>query len=478
MSSATPAAPVLATATVYRWGRVALMGLLGLATAFLFGMVWLAPEYVAIVPVVFIAPFLVGYLFGRPFLNLCVVLGAFALVSGFSDGLQVTEILYGLYYLGFLVHWFITRLLSSEPVLDTVEAKVLVLFLVGVTLSFGLTVLLGHPMGLAFSQWLALLFLGLFFPVREALLKDDRAPYALLGLLCWLGVFMTVRNLFEYRAALNDAEQAWQIVRGRVITNDNILMVVSLVSLTITVFVNRWWHRLAMGALFLIVLGGLILTLSRAYWVVFLIGSFALLVLIRPVYRIRLLVLGIGGLSAALLVGVVFFAEYSALILGGLVDRFASLGTATSRDISLLNRFLETDAIMDLVWKNPILGYGLGAEYRFWDITFMATMERSFIHNGYVSLWYRFGLWGLGLMLTYWVLSGWRGVQAYRLEGPTALRLCGLVTTIALIAFILANITSNQHHLKDGALIFGVLGGMASGAYARLRGPAPASDAA
>ena len=44
------------------------------------------------------------YLFKRPTLNLYVALAAFVLITGYSEGLQVEEALYGLYFLAVLAH--------------------------------------------------------------------------------------------------------------------------------------------------------------------------------------------------------------------------------------------------------------------------------------------------------------------------------------------------------------------------------------
>lgn len=448
-----------------------------LATGFSLGVLlilytaWAIPDAIPFIPLALLGLAGVVFLLHHPLLNLALVLGAFVVVSGYESGIQVSEALYGLYALGLLAYWFATRLLFyRDPVLRPVESRALFFFLVGVTLTMPLTIVFDGWLSGMFSEWVALLMLGFYFPVREAFTRYDATPKVILALLLWIGIYATLRNLLEYQTDLSAAEHAWQVARGRVITNDNILMVVSLASLSMVIFAQRWRDRLLLLVCFLLVFAGLILTLSRGYWLAFALGASFMFVLIETQHKKRLLLLTVGGIVGVLSIMFVFFQDYMVLILGGLVERFTSIKSATSQDVSLLNRFVETKGAWEHIATNPILGHGMGVPYRYYDIADSITMVKTFIHNGYISLWYRFGIWGLGLFLTFWGLSIFRGVQAFRNPRlPLIGRLCGLIAAIALTGFLLSANTSNPFFLNDSTFVIGFLTGIAGGAYARAQ---------
>jgi O-antigen ligase len=391
-------------------------------------------------------------------------------VSDYEPGIQAREVLYGLYYLGFLAHFFVTRIvLRGERLFSRPEEKALILFILGVTASIGLTILWDGDMKEVLSQWTALVLLLLYFPVKEAFTRHRRAPVVLLLVIGWIGVFAAVRNLLVYQAILSEASQMWQVARNRVITNDGLLMVSALTMLVALLFTERRMARLAMLGVFLVVFAGLILTQSRGFWVGFLFGSLVLLVALEHRHRIRLITFVTVTAAVAVLVGFAFFRDYMLLIIGGLGARFGTLQTAVTEDVSLVNRFIESGAVLEKIFRNPITGYGMGVPFRMYDMTFTATREDTFIHNGYISIWYRFGIWGLGCLLVVYGATMLRAARVVRGRIDVLSRVCGTAALVSLVAYSLPAITSNPFHLNDGLFIYGVLFGMAAGAAERAK---------
>ena len=74
--------------------------------------------------------------------RLCAVLAGFVFVAGYEAGFQAVEAVYGLVYLSYLGHWFISRFFFYRDwITQTWVDRALLLFLVFVTASFGLTFL-------------------------------------------------------------------------------------------------------------------------------------------------------------------------------------------------------------------------------------------------------------------------------------------------------------------------------------------------
>jgi hypothetical protein len=134
---------------------------------------------------------------------------------------------------------------------------------------------------------------------------------------------------------------------------------------------------------------------------------------------------------------------------------------------------LNTDAV-----PPAVIGHGMGVEYGFFDIIFDFTRRKAFVHNGYMALWFKFGLWGLGLMVFVWVRSAWRGAQVFRLAHADRLyKMAGLGVSISLAAFMLSSITANPFFLNDTTYLFGLLMGLAGGLYQRALVEQPTLEA-
>jgi O-antigen ligase len=182
----------------------------------------------------------------------------------------------------------------------------------------------------------------------------------------------------------------------------------------------------------------------------------------------RLRLIGIGAASIAGIVGLgyLLLGDVFILVATGMLDRVLSIGSAATTDISLINRFRETAVVMGKVMENPILGYGMGVSFSFWDLTFLPPFHHvtTFLHNGYVALWYKFGIWGLGMVLYFWSSAIWHAVKGYRAQGDLLLRLTNLGVAGILISFVISAITSNPFYINDPMFMFGIATGAAAGA--------------
>lgn len=471
--------PSIRPAWLWRGGQILLVGALLLGMA---AMLWLASQSALLIPVV---PALVlvavagWYLFQFPLLNLCVVLGAFVLISSHEAGFQLTEIVYGLYYMGYLAHWYLSRFFFYEDrVLQTPEDRVMLFFLIGITLSFPLTVLFGGGLTKMVSEWVAMIMIGFYFPIKEACERYPNGTRWIVGVVLWIGLFAFFRNILIYRAALNNAVYAWQVFKGRVPLNDIVMMVTTVFALVLLLHAQR--HRARLGYLggFLIFLIGLVLSQSRGFWAGLLFAMLALFVLLPPKYRMRMFQLGLLGFGIAIAGAIILLGDRVFLVLDGLSTRFLSILPALINDPSMLNRYLEAGAVWEHIKANPILGHGMGVPFDFFDITWKYTQSRPFVHNGYVSLWYQFGLWGLLSVLFVWGRTIWGGLWAYRhLPRTHPVGLAGLCAATALIGLLLPANTSNPFFLSDSTIMFGILTGLAAGARSRARTLITAGDA-
>ena len=449
-----------------RFGRgliLAVMVLLLVTTVVLAAVqVWLP---VAVGLTVVAIPFLIA-LYRRDDVNLFIVLGAFVLISGYESGLQPEEVIYGLYFTSFLFVWYFRQTYTFRRRLVTGPEDVSVLvFGVFVVASSSWALLFGARVSAIVGELLVLAMLAFYFPAKEACLGNPNVSLRrFIFLFVWLGLFVFTRNLIEYLQGVHSAEYLFELMHGRVALNEILFTMPALASLVFLISVPQWRVRFASALIFLICLTGLILTQSRGYWVAFAFGVLALVVLVERTARRRLLrfaVIGLLtlGISAALALPRVF----DVFVLG-IVDRVATIGTALTTDISMVNRMYETSALWERIKANPILGYGTGARFQYWSLTFQHTTNYPFVHNAFAGLWFKYGLVGLILALFIWVRTIWSGVKLYKSKDLDLMpRIIGLSIAVCLIAeFPVAN-TSNPFLITDGVLVFSLFAGIASG---------------
>ena len=461
------------------WGRALLTAGLVFGLLLVLLIAWTGSDILALVFTVMLLALPAGlYLFKRPALNLYVALAAFVLITGYSEGFQIQEALYGLYFLAVLGYWFVSRVFFyGDRLVQDREDGALLFFSLYAAASAVWAVLFGAEVGTIIGEGLVLVMLAFYFPVKAACARSEEATKIVLGIIFWFALFVSLRNLIEYRTALSSATKLYQVATGRVALNEALLMMPALSMLTLLLYAQRWRNRLLLVGAFLIVFVGLILTQSRGYWAAFLFGALALFVFIDRRRKGRIVVLMGGGLALVVVLGALLFEGFMTIIVGGVLERFATLGTAITSDVSLVNRLYESLAVWEHIKVNPILGYGPGTPYHYFNLTVDATRDWAFVHNGFVGLWYKFGLVGLVAMLYFWGKSIWNGLQLFRMRhAPRLLRLVGLSAAVCLIGEALVANTSNPFLISDATLMIALFGALASGSLAYARRLPPSEE--
>ena len=472
----TPSADAL-----WRWGHTGLVAALGLGLVTTLAVAWAAPESLVFVVGILVAlPTLVG-LFRSPLLNLAVVLAGHVLLITTTAGVQPSEVLYGLYYLGYLGYWYGTHLIARTPLIETTLDRAAALLLVfglggGIALGFALGASLPNVRGeaLAFGM---LLF---YFPVKEACARYRYGPAVVMGALAWHGAFVVLRNAFRFQEALESATHLVEIAGARAALNETQVLVGALGGLIFLLLARSWPTRTLAFAGFVFFAVGLLMTKARGFWVDFLFGTLVLLMLVDTRDRWRLaflLTAGVASVGAAFLL---FFGDTFRLLLAGFSDRFTSLGSAATQDLSLVNRFNEAAAALEHTRTNPILGHGLGSTSPFFNWIYKFTVDKPFIHNGYVALLFKMGIPGLLLLLFFWANAAWLGVRVSRWASvPAVHRALALTGAVALIAIIPSVATSSPFYIDDSMLSFTLLTALCAGLHSRYRPPllTPASPA-
>jgi O-antigen ligase len=255
-----------------------------------------------------------------------------------------------------------------------------------------------------------------------------------------------------------------------VVENEHVLLMMGLVALVLVLFSTRTWSRAVALLTFLLFVSGVIIGQSRAVWISFVLGGLVILVLIDRRRRLQLVGYGLSSVVIALLVGLLVFPEFYVLIVAGLADRFYSLGSAVTSDLSLVNRFEEMGAAWKYIRLNPIVGYGFGVPIEYYSLVYELSYRTSFIHNGPIGVWYRHGLIGFGLIYFYYFASLMRGVRLSR-HGAGFYKVLGIAVAACFTAEALLGNSENPFATSDKTLFIGVLAGLVAAGVARMEPP-------
>lgn len=458
--------PVTPANDIERAGQWVLSLMLAVLIGLTFLLAWSAPPIT-----VFALPLGILAVIGMIVVLLRPVAGASAtllfaiLLMGYGEGLSIGSILFAGYTTLFLAYWYATRLLQGETLIRSwTDVLILVLIVGGLGGGAVLGLAAGADVGMLIGELRSFGMLALYFPIREVVRSQTEGARAILSCFLALGTSVALWNMYNMWQAFQSADVLWKIIDVRTAYGESALAVSLLFSVSLVYVADTTRSKLMLALLSSVLLVGLLLTKSRGYWIATLIGMVVVFGALRRDERSQLARTLLLIVVAVCLVAVVGFGDYLALIAAGIGKRFLTLGSAGTTDVSLINRFYESEAAWRLIQENPILGYGFGVPFKRFDIISKTTTNWSFLHNGYVAMWLKLGVWGVVSVLFVWGMSGIHAVRAARARGLSLLeRAFGATAAGALVTLAIAANTSNPWALADQTLVVTVAFAVANG---------------
>lgn len=273
----------------------------------------------------------------------------------------------------------------------------------------------------------------------------------------------------------------------RIVPPGHVLVyLMSLLAFYLLLSPNRGlWTRLALAAQLVFLSFGLLLTYTRAQWVASGIAM-ALICLLMPWERkARLARYVVGLVPVVLLLAVPLAVGLVPGSVGTFVDalgqRAGSILTPqeTLDSASLEWRLFETDASADAILGSPLLGVGLGNDYRpatllqgeargwLWKLDGDGRLTR-FIHNSYLYVTVKMGLPAIAVFLWFALSFLASGARASLTSPVAAVRTLALPATAAF-AGLLEWAVFESHWMQAGSmtavgLMVGLVGAAAASA--------------
>lgn len=399
------------------------------------------------------------YLLKNTFAGLCVFILLHFLVLRSTEGINIGEIFFALYFFVFLGIWFFRKIfLKRERILLNYIDYALAGFLLMCVFSIIPALLVGSELLTWFRELVPVLTLLFIFPVRDEVYNTRRAKIlmACFLLLC-LGI--AVSNILNYKELVLQATQSWQLASSRQHFIEPQLMAIVIISGCFFVLAEkarqRWFAFLIMMTFSLT----MVVTFTRSIWIGAIIG-FAILFLLIPVkFKFRMITYFafFGFISIAIMV--LFFGDLATFIFDQLTRRFLTIGEA-GKDLSFLNRVVEAKALIANIEMNPIVGYGLGKSYSF-DPIIPGLKTTWYSHNTVLFVWFKVGLVGLISLLIFAGGSLFQAIRLYKTLTDTFSKTLLIGLAACLCALYVVSFTALQFFSKDssllGMLIFGMI---------------------
>lgn len=379
-----------------------------------------------------------------------IVFGHIVLFLQRTTEISISELVFGIVSYGYLVAYLVDRVAVRNGLLVTAAGdRPLALFFLLAPASIVPAMLFGNDLGLWARELLVLAGLLLYFPLREAFGTRGGRTVVLMTF-ALLAAVMAVRNIVEYGARLDAIRYAWELVSGRQTAGEPLFMAMVVWSGASLGVASRVRSKAVSLTAFVLFSLSLAATFSRGYWVGTLLALFIVVVLLRKQERMRMMAIlslvVVGGVSVAWLILGDRFGAVAAI----LMSRLFSAGFALE-DVSFLTRLEESRAVLAHIAGNPVMGYGLGAEFAYYNPLRGFTYTNAYVHNAYLWLWYKLGAAGLLVFLALYLAKLKAGLFMIRhLEEHRALG----VTAVALLAgMMVISLTSPQFYARDSVLI-------------------------
>lgn len=374
-----------------------------------------------------------------------------------DDGkVKLEELFYSLFVLGGIVIWFAKEVFvyRRRIILTSFDFFFLTSWVLANSMAM-LAFLMHQGDQLIFiKELLVQVTLLLYFPLRKVV-RTRQDLLAMIGVCVMLGLLNGIHNALTYQQRVIESALEFGSVAARVAAYEVLSMLLTLISFTLLAYARRPLAFLAGAGGTAAGIAFVLMSLSRGPIVATTIGMLVVVFLVPIKRGIRLAVVSVGIIIFNLAALTFIAPTFASSILENITDRLATIDKLQV-DKSLGSRVSESKALLErYIPASPVIGYGYGVPYAFYDAPYGITAKAYFIHNGYVHPLYKFGI-PAGVffifMLFYPLL---KGVFVRPPRDAGFLRAVMTGATACLLTILLTNLTSSKfsEHVDSGLFV-------------------------
>ena len=375
------------------------------------------------------------------------------------EGLNISELIYFGFSLILFALTFGSDLLRGKLALNSTYDILLFLLVLLLPVGVFLGILNGASTKAAITE--ITYFLGLlgYFAYRKYFEKLwFRKALLAVGIVVLL--FVAIRNIIHYQEILLAATVQWQAEKARSAANEILLLTGCIGSISYIIYAKSMIKRSAGVLIFIIFLGDLIITQSRGYWLAFFIATLAIWSIGSRLVKKQIVLYLTLFLITTISLGYFYFNDLFFLVFNALGERFSTVTNLASGKVgaSLKERVLESQTILERIFHNPVMGYGFGVTYPRYYYLEQAYKIFYYVHNGYLSIWYKLGLAGFVIMISYSFLVLKDSYTIYKQHININVKRIALTIFGVMAGILVVNNTSPQYMTFDSLLLMGLMG--------------------
>lgn len=359
-----------------------------------------------------------------------------------------------------LVWWFAKRLTQSGKVIEHWTEFGLLAFIGFAFLSLGWAAIDDFSLLKGIREFALFIPYLMYFPLRDYVAENDD-EYVVIALL-FVAISVAIFDIVEYRLTMITAQFFWQVMGSRENVGEE--LIVSAIIIMFGFIGAKRYNFYIVATLIAISTIALVLTFSRGYWGTGAFGLLLLTIVLKGPPRKRIMTFGALSVLGVVLVAAILFPKLLVDLVTGIGVRIAQLGGA---DLSLQARLAESEAVLQRFVASPVIGYGMGAEFSFYNPISNTTATTWYVHNGYLFMLYKFGLVGTFLYLLFFIrmliLTAREAAAANDERTKTLL----FSFFCVMVSMLIVNFTSPQFYARVSILVAVVFWGISSGVSKR-----------
>jgi len=376
----------------------------------------------------------------------------FLIYKGGDDEVAFLEIAFALLTFPGIAIYFIHKVfIKNEKVIENYGD----LFILFFFLLLPLNAIVAYLNDVELFRWMRevsiMALILLYFPIREYI-RTERDLIVLLFCALVAALSCVLYLVINYReTTLAAANYAYELVfglAGKIKINHIVFSGAYFTSIILFMTRKNLFLRLLMFISAFASLIALIITVSRTFWVVTLIGT--LILFIYYGWKERLRIILFYSIISIATIGIIYitFGNNYKLVTRLIEHRFLTT-TRGKQDKSVMGRLAEFPAVLKGIQENPLGGNGFAKKIRFRDPIFVRTMTWQNIHNGFTSILFRAGIPLAIFYVSFFVYYFVRAFRLIKLTKHHYLQPYVLSGFIILVILFVSQFTFQQYLTRD-----------------------------
>lgn len=403
--------------------------------------------------VIIVGTFFILYSIRNIFFGLCTFVFLHFLALRSTEQIDPGEVFFGIFMFLFLIRWFYDKkIVRGERLLNDTMDYSLAMFFGLCLFSVIPAILFGNSLVKWFRELVPFLGYLFYYPIKDTVTSLRKIKILTM---CFLLVVIIsgLMNIVQYQQLLSQVRYFWEIQGSRQTPNEPFFLVTLVVSVAFFLHVKTLTQRVVSLGLVLFSGLALVLSFSRGYWIAALLSLFLIFLLVDRKKKLKILIYIPIVVVPVLIVGGIYLGDLKEFFYKVVLERFTSI-FEWRHDISLANRLNEAEAVFSLSIMNPVIGYGLGSTYSFYNMIYGHTVRTWYTHNAFLYLFFKLGILGVISFLVFYINAIKSGYFNFKKPvNNLHLKSLNLGVLISLISMLPLSLTSPQFIQKNSILV-------------------------